>query len=84
MIFFQTLGNHEFDDGVAGVVPFLENVNAPFVIANMDDSKEPTIQGKYKKSIIIERDGRKIGIVGYVIKSFPVSILVMNVIRVPR
>lgn len=66
-----TLGNHEFDDGVAGVVPFLENVNAPFVIANIDDTEEPTIQGKYNKSIIIERSGRKIGIVGYVIKTYP-------------
>ncbi|KAJ9579594.1 hypothetical protein L9F63_004779, partial [Diploptera punctata] len=26
-----TIGNHEFDDGVEGVVPFLENVEAPFL-----------------------------------------------------
>jgi 5'-nucleotidase len=70
----QTLGNHEFDDKIAGVVPFLENMNAPFVVANIDDSEEPSIQGKYNKSIVIERGGRKIGILGYVLHTFYVSI----------
>jgi 5'-nucleotidase len=70
----QTLGNHEFDDKIAGVVPFLETVNAPFVVVNIDDSEEPSIQGKYKKSIIIERGGRKIGVLGYVLRTFYVSI----------
>lgn len=65
-----TLGNHEFDDKIAGVVPFLENMNAPFVVVNIDDSEEPSIQGKYKKSIVIEREGRKIGILGYVLQTF--------------
>lgn len=64
-----TLGNHEFDDKIAGVVPFLENMNAPFVVVNIDDSKEPAIQGKYNKSIIIERGGRKIGILGYILRT---------------
>jgi len=69
----QTLGNHEFDDKIEGVVPFLENVNAPFVVANIDDSEEPSIQGKYNKSIIIEKEGRKIGIVGYILRTTNVS-----------
>lgn len=64
-----TLGNHEFDDKIEGVVPFLENMNAPFVVVNIDDSKEPAIQGKYNKSIIIERGGRKIGILGYILRT---------------
>ncbi|XP_021942386.1 apyrase-like isoform X2 [Zootermopsis nevadensis] len=70
LILLKTLGNHEFDDTIAGVIPFLENVNAPFVVANIDDSEEPSIQGKYKKSIVIERQGRKIGILGYVLRTF--------------
>lgn len=74
----QTLGNHEFDDKIAGVVPFLENVNAPFVVANIDDSKEPAIQGKYNKSIIIERGGRKIGILGYILRTTNVSIAISD------
>lgn len=74
----QTLGNHEFDDKIAGVVPFLENMNAPFVVANIDDSQEPSIQGKYNKSIIIERGGRKIGILGYVLRTINVSIAISD------
>lgn len=52
----------------------MENVNAPFVVVNIDDSEEPSIQGKYKKSIVIERGGKKIGILGYVLRTFYVSI----------
>lgn len=40
----QTLGNHEFDNNVAGIVPFLKNVKSPVVVANIDSSEEPTMQ----------------------------------------
>ncbi|KAK9711182.1 5prime-nucleotidase, C-terminal domain [Popillia japonica] len=50
-----TLGNHEFDHGIE--------------VANIDDSLEPTMQGLYEKSTIIERDGRKIGIVGVMLST---------------
>ena len=43
-LIFQTIGNHEFDDEVAGVVPFLKMVKAPVVVTNIDASEEPTIQ----------------------------------------
>lgn len=59
-----TLGNHEFDHGIAGVVPFMQTLKSPIVVANLDDSEEPSMQGLYKKSIIVERSGRKIGLVG--------------------
>lgn len=59
-----TLGNHEFDRGIEEVVHFLEMLESPVVVANLDDSDEPTLQGLYKKSIVIERGGRKIGLVG--------------------
>ncbi|XP_064119251.1 snake venom 5'-nucleotidase-like [Macrobrachium nipponense] len=61
----MALGNHEFDDGISGVVPFLEKVTFPILGANIDDTKEPSIQGKYQKSVVVEKGGRKIGIVGY-------------------
>ncbi|XP_065076026.1 apyrase-like [Ochlerotatus camptorhynchus] len=61
-----TLGNHEFDHGIAGVVPFMETLKSPIVVANIDDSQEPTMQGKYQKSVVIERDGRKIGVIGVI------------------
>lgn len=59
-----TLGNHEFDRGVEEVVHFLEHLISPVVVANLDDTEEPTLQGLYKKSIVVERQGRKIGLVG--------------------
>lgn len=62
----QVLGNHEFDRGIAGVVPFMEALNSPIVVANVDDSDEPTFQGKYQKSIIINKYDRKIGVIGVV------------------
>ncbi|XP_018574672.1 apyrase [Anoplophora glabripennis] len=61
------LGNHEFDDKIAGVVPFLESLNHPVVASNIDDSLEPTIQGLYNKSTVIERNGKKIGIIGVIL-----------------
>ena len=62
---FQCLGNHEFDRKVSGLVPFLENLTVPVVTANIDASNEPTLQGKFNDSIILERGGEKIGIFGY-------------------
>ncbi|XP_050297188.1 apyrase [Anthonomus grandis grandis] len=60
------LGNHEFDDGVEGVVPFIKTLKTPIVCANINDDQEPSIQGTYKKSVVVERDGKKIGIIGVI------------------
>lgn len=65
----MTIGNHEFDHDVEGVVPFLELIDSPVVIANVNDNEEPTFQNKYQKSVVIERSGRKIGIVGAILRS---------------
>jgi hypothetical protein len=61
---FQTLGNHEFDDGIAGLVPFLNHIKAPVVVSNIDDSKELRLQNLYRKSVVVEKGGKKIGIIG--------------------
>ncbi|XP_050733908.1 snake venom 5'-nucleotidase-like [Eriocheir sinensis] len=61
----MSLGNHEFDDGLPGIVPFLENVSFPVLAANLNDTLEPSIQGKYKRSTIVTLSGRRVGIVGY-------------------
>ncbi|KAJ8867066.1 hypothetical protein PR048_032928 [Dryococelus australis] len=62
----MTLGNHEFDDKLEGLVPFLQNFQYPVVVCNIDDSDEPSIQGLYNKSVVIQRGGRLIGVVGYI------------------
>lgn len=59
-----TLGNHEFDRGVMEVVHYLQNLESPVVVANLDDSEQPEFQGLYQKSIVIVRGERKIGLVG--------------------
>ncbi|KAJ8967992.1 hypothetical protein NQ314_002526 [Rhamnusium bicolor] len=63
------LGNHEFDDKIAGVVPFIKALKHPVVVSNIDDSLEPSIQGLYTKSTVVERNGKKIGIIGVIIST---------------
>ncbi|XP_072760214.1 apyrase [Anoplolepis gracilipes] len=65
----MTIGNHEFDNKIEGVVPFLKNVKAPVVVTNIDDSEEPTIQNLYRNSTIIERNGTKIGVIGVILST---------------
>ena len=64
--FLQCLGNHEFDFGVEGLLPFINQLTVPVVDANIDISGEPRLQGKIKRSLVIERGGEKIGIIGYI------------------
>ncbi|XP_049820296.1 apyrase isoform X2 [Aethina tumida] len=66
-----TLGNHEFDDEIKGVVPFIQSLKAPTVVSNIDDSLEPTFQHIYTKSVVIERNGKKIGIIGVTTDTLP-------------
>ncbi|KAF2897005.1 hypothetical protein ILUMI_09170 [Ignelater luminosus] len=61
-----TLGNHEFDRGVKEVSRYITAMKAPHVVANIDDSEEPDIQGLYNKSIVIEKYGKRIGIIGVI------------------
>lgn len=39
------------------------------VVANIDDTLEPDFQGKVQKSVVLERGGRKIGIIGVLLTS---------------
>ncbi|TDG42519.1 hypothetical protein AWZ03_011068 [Drosophila navojoa] len=65
----MTLGNHEFDHGVSGVVPFLKTVQTNMLVANMDCAHEPTMEGLYEKTKILERGGRKIGLIGVILET---------------
>lgn len=77
---FQTLGNHDFDNEIDGVVPFLDTLQSPVVVCNIDDSEEPRIQGKYTNSIVIDRYGRKIGIIGVILSTTNVHTYRMGII----
>jgi 5'-nucleotidase len=66
------LGNHEFEDKIEGLAPFLQHIKAPVVVSNIDASKEPTIEKLFNKSVVIERNGVKIGVIGVVLSTMGV------------
>ena len=58
-----TLGNHDFDNGIDGLVNKMPFANFPFVNCNYG-VKDTVLEGKLKKSIILHKNGLKIGILG--------------------
>ncbi|GFR73203.1 LOW QUALITY PROTEIN: 5'-nucleotidase [Elysia marginata] len=64
------LGNHEFDNGVSGLVPFVVNASFAVLSSNIDLSDTP-LQGKIAKSKTFTIGGEKIGVIGYTTKSTP-------------
>lgn len=73
LLISQALGNHEFDDGPKGLAPYIKALKAPVLAANLDSTNEPLLQGLYKPHIVIERKGRKIGIIGLITTDTKVS-----------
>lgn len=57
-----------------GAVPFMEALESPVIVANIDDTDEPTFQGKYQKYVVIDRYDRKIGIIGIILSTVNVRI----------
>ncbi|XP_014226882.1 apyrase-like [Trichogramma pretiosum] len=62
----MTLGNHDFDDHVSGLVSYLKQLKSPVLDTNIDVSGEPSLQGLLFNSTIIEKGGRNIGIIGVI------------------
>jgi 5'-nucleotidase len=60
----MTVGNHEFDDGPEVLRGFMDAVDFPVLMSNADVSKEPQLADVLKPSIVIERGGEKIGLIG--------------------
>uniref|UniRef100_A0AAG5DND9 Apyrase n=1 Tax=Anopheles atroparvus TaxID=41427 RepID=A0AAG5DND9_ANOAO len=64
----MTLGNHEFDDTLDGLKPYLQalaKANITTVVANLDSSQEEKFP-RLPPTTIIERGSRKIGIIGVI------------------
>ncbi|XP_054856548.1 5'-nucleotidase [Eublepharis macularius] len=71
----MALGNHEFDNGVAGLLdPLLKNVNFPILSANIKASAElaNNITGYFLPYKILNFGSERVGIVGYTTKETPV------------
>ncbi|XP_008559671.3 protein 5NUC [Microplitis demolitor] len=61
-----TLGNHEFIRGVEKLISYIDNLSFPVVACNLDLTEEPSVnRSNLHKSIILDVDGHKVGIVGY-------------------
>ncbi|SIO32633.1 bifunctional metallophosphatase/5'-nucleotidase [Vannielia litorea] len=59
----MAVGNHEFDDGPAGLSGFIDMVDVPVVSGNLDLSQSNELNGKVEDSLVLEVGGEKIGIV---------------------
>lgn len=71
---FQALGNHEFDNGVEGLMkPFMENIQCPVLSANIkpDRNLAPTFGKSYQPYKILDVNGVKVGVVGYTAQETP-------------
>jgi len=59
-----TLGNHDFDNGVEGLVAAMEEAKFPFVVANFDAKGAPALQARIRPWIVKSFPGVKVGITG--------------------
>ncbi len=59
----STLGNHDFDNGLDGLLRQLPNATFPFLVANYDFSKTP-LAGRFAPYKVFEKQGVRIGVFG--------------------
>ena len=62
-----TIGNHDFDNGIDGLVKQLNHAKFPFIISNYDFT-DTSMDGKYLKYKVFNKGGIKIGVFGIGIK----------------
>ena len=60
----MTVGNHEFDDGPEVLRGFMDALDFPILMSNADVTREPLLAEKLPKSVVIERGGEKLGLIG--------------------
>ena len=60
----MTVGNHEFDDGPEVLAAFVAAVTFPILMSNADIGAEAMLAGKIAKSVVIEKAGQRIGLIG--------------------
>ena len=60
----MTVGNHEFDDGPDVLRGFIDAVDFPVLMSNADINAEPLLADRLHKSVVMERAGEKLGLIG--------------------
>ena len=66
------LGNHEFDLGTETLGNALDYATVPVIVANMDVSQEPALDGKIQPDVIKMVGNIKIGIFGLMTPNLPI------------
>lgn len=59
----KTIGNHEFDKKMVGL-NYMFNLNTVPIVSSNYDFSGTALENRVKESVIIEKDGRKIGFIG--------------------
>ena len=59
----STLGNHDFDNGIDGLLRQLPNAGFPFLIANYDFAQTP-LAGKFQPYKVFVKQGVRVGVFG--------------------
>ena len=67
----MVVGNHEFDDGPQTLADFAAALDFPLLATNVDTSDEPLLRDRLARSAVIERDGERYGVVGYITEETP-------------
>ncbi|CAG9858469.1 unnamed protein product [Phyllotreta striolata] len=62
----QCLGNHEFDKGTDELYRYISALNYPTIGGNVDFSKVPNLTDKIPKSVVLNVNGTKVGVIGHV------------------
>lgn len=74
MKIYQSLGNHEFDDGVATLSRYLQHINIPVVSCNLNFTYEKSLQLPIlTPSKVLEINEKKIGVIGYLLPETKVN-----------
>lgn len=60
----MAVGNHEFNNGPEGLAGFVEAATFPVLMSNADISGEPLLADIIEKSVVIEKAGEMIGLIG--------------------
>ena len=56
-------GNHEFDDGPAGLANLADRVSLPLLSGNLDLAGKARLIGKIENYVVLDVGGEKVGII---------------------
>lgn len=67
----MALGNHEFDGGPAQLAAFVRGARFPVLGTNIDASGDAGLRGLVRDAVVLERGGRRIGVIGLTTEDTP-------------